>query len=150
MGVVARGLRLSFATAKAWTIPAERMKAKRAPNAVVPALLGHPRRSGTPPERARPAVLVFPSVRGRQLSNNVVSRPVRDRGAEAVPHGFHSSFRDWAFRMHGRGARRDGSGLAHAIPNQPEAANARSYLFAEQRELMGPPISRGSRVALGG
>ena len=40
--------------------------------------------------------LVFPSVRGRRLSVATITKMVRDLGIAAVPHGFRSSFRDWA------------------------------------------------------
>ena len=39
--------------------------------------------------------LIFPSVRGRVLSDNTLSKLFRDNGIPAVPHGFRSSFRDW-------------------------------------------------------
>ena len=38
--------------------------------------------------------LVFPSVTGRPLSDNTVSKLLRENGVGAVPHGFRSSFRD--------------------------------------------------------
>ena len=40
--------------------------------------------------------LVFPSAHGSALSDNTISKLLRDLGIEAVPHGFRSSFRDWA------------------------------------------------------
>ena len=40
--------------------------------------------------------LMFPSVRGRALSDATISKMVRELGIGAVPHGFRSSFRDWA------------------------------------------------------
>ena len=39
--------------------------------------------------------LVFPSQRGKALSDMTLSKLMRDRGIKAVPHGFRSSFRDW-------------------------------------------------------
>lgn len=40
--------------------------------------------------------LVFPSARGRALSDNRVSKHLRELGIGAVRHGLRSSFRDWA------------------------------------------------------
>ena len=40
---------------------------------------------------------MFPSPRpGRPLSAAALGRQLRDRGIDAVPHGFLSPFRDWA------------------------------------------------------
>ena len=44
----------------------------------------------------------------------------------AVAHGFRSSFRDWAAE----------ETLAHVVPNEAEAAYARSDLFERRRRLM--------------
>ena len=71
--------------------------------------------------------LVFPSVRGRRLSGRAVSDLLRGCGVEAVPHGFRSSFRDWASEC---------TAAPHAVRNQVEAAYARSDLFARRRGLM--------------
>ena len=40
--------------------------------------------------------LVFPSVGGRMQSDERFSKLVKQLGIKAVPHGFRSSFRDWA------------------------------------------------------
>ena len=77
-----------------WTVPGARMKAGRAhrvplsPHAV--AVLEAAR------EIADGGGLVFPSITGRALSAMTMTKLVRERGIEAVPHGFRSSFRDWA------------------------------------------------------
>ena len=43
--------------------------------------------------------LLFPSRRGKPLSNMTLSKLVREQGIDAVPHGFRSSFRDWAAEL---------------------------------------------------
>gem|GEM_PF-4328265 len=77
-----------------WRIPAERMKANR--DHRVPLSTG----ALAVLREARNVVtgsdLVFPSVRGRRLSDATISKMVRELGIGAVPHGFRSSFRDWA------------------------------------------------------
>ena len=40
--------------------------------------------------------LVFRSLRGKPLSNTTLSKLIKELGIAAVPHGFRSSFRDWA------------------------------------------------------
>ena len=76
-----------------WNIPAERMKARRwhrvplAPEAVAlleQAFAAHP-----------DADLAFPGPSGRPLSDMALNAVMRRMGADAVPHGFRSSFRDW-------------------------------------------------------
>ena len=77
-----------------WTIPAERMKAKRAHRVPL---------SGRALEILKEARvlsdgigLVFPSPMGKPLSDGALSNPLRELGIAAVPHGFRLSFRDWA------------------------------------------------------
>ena len=76
-----------------WTIPATRMKAveHRAPlSGAALAVLDEARAI------ADPSGLVFPSVTGRPMSDSTLSKLLRENGMAAVPHGFRSSFRDWA------------------------------------------------------
>lgn len=80
--------------AETWMVPASRMKAKR--DHRVPLS----RRALEVLREARGllngAGLIFPSAQGRAIGVNTVSKLLRDLGIEAVPHGFRSSFRDWA------------------------------------------------------
>ena len=39
--------------------------------------------------------LVFPSKRGRELSDNTLSKLMRENGIDGTPHGMRSSFSDW-------------------------------------------------------
>ena len=81
------------------------------------------------------AGLVFPSVTGRQLTDNTLSKLLRENNIDAVPHGFRSSFRDWCGDS---GVAREvaESCLAHVVKNQVEAAYARSDLLGRRREVM--------------
>ena len=122
--------------AKAWTIPAERMKAKTEHRVLLsPRCLAVLAEARDLPRTGAAGDLVFPSVRG-QLSAKAVSRLLRDCGVEAVPHGFRSSFRDWASECTDAPHAVVEAALAHAVRNQVEAAYARSDLFARRRELM--------------
>ena len=120
--------------ARAWTIPGERMKAKR-PHRVplsqrALAILNDAR------TLAGGDGLVFPSSSGRVLSDNTLSGLLRKLGILAVPHGFRSSFRDWAQeRTHAPRAVQEAA-LGHIVRDKVEAAYARSDLFEHRRELM--------------
>ena len=73
-----------------WTVPAGRMKAKRDHRVPLTARaleILHEAR-----ELSEDSDLVFPSAHGRALSDNTISKLLRDLGIEAEPHGFRSSF----------------------------------------------------------
>ena len=52
------------------------------------------------------------------------------------PHGFRSSFRDWAAEETDHPREVIEAALAHVVPNKVEAAYARSDLFERRRRLM--------------
>lgn len=118
-----------------WTIPAARMKAKKqhkvplSPRAI--AIL----------QEARPLCrdddLVFPGTKaGRPLSDMTLSKLMKELGIAAVPHGFRSSFRDWAGEATHHPREVIEFALAHVIKDKAEAAYARSDLFDKRRVLM--------------
>ena len=74
-----------------WTVPASRMKAGREHR--VP-LSGRAVEVLAEAEELRENDLVFPSATGRCMSDNTLSKLLRELGIDAVPHGFRSSFRD--------------------------------------------------------
>ena len=126
--------------AAVWAIPGTRMKARRAhrvplcPRAVeILAEAEALRRDAVAPP---PTGLVFPSLRGKPLSNMTLSKLVKEQGIAAVPHGFRSSFRDWASERTNHPREVVEAALAHVIGNQTEAAYARSDLFERRRCLM--------------
>jgi len=79
---------------------------------------------------------VFPSPRGKPLSNMTLSKLLKDLKIPAVPHGFRSSFRDWAQECTNAPRAVMEAALAHTIPDKVEAAYARSDLFEWRRTLM--------------
>ena len=117
-----------------WTVPGARMKAGRAhrvplsPHAV--AVLEAAR------EIADGGGLVFPSITGRALSAMTMTKLVRELGVEAVPHGFRSSFRDWAAEKTDHPREVIEAALAHVVQNRVEAAYRRTDLFERRRRLM--------------
>ena len=117
-----------------WTIPATRMKAKREHR--VPlcgralAVLAEARSLGPG------APLAFPTSRGRPLKDMALSGLLKQLGIAAVPHGFRSSFRDWAAEETDHPREVVEAALAHTVRNPVEAAYARSDLFERRRRLM--------------
>ena len=117
-----------------WRISAERMKTKREHRVPLSArareILAEARENTTHSE------WVFPSPAGRPLSDLALSGLLRELGIPAVPHGFRSSFRDWAAESTDAPHAVMEAALLHVVRNQLEAAYARSDLFERRRTLM--------------
>ena len=123
--------------AREWRIPADRMKGgkvHRVPlsGAVLAEL-----------ERVRPlrdsSDLIFPSPaarNGRPMSDATISKLLRENGIDAVPHGFRSSFRDWASEKTNVPHAVAEMALAHHVGSAVERSYARSDLFEKRRGLM--------------
>ena len=80
--------------------------------------------------------LVFTHGGGKPLDDSTVRRLLRELGIAAVPHGFRSSFRDWAAEETDHPREVIEAALAHVVRNRVEAAYARSDLFERRRTLM--------------
>ena len=117
-----------------WTIPATRMKAKRDHRVPLSGralqILHDARR------RSDDTGLVFRSPRGKPLSDMTLSKLIKELGIAAVPHGFRSSFRDWAAERINTPREVVEAALAHTVRNPTEAAYARSDLFERRRRLI--------------
>ena len=129
----ARSSEIDF-QAREWCVPAERMKAAR-PHRVPLSTraLAVLRKASALRDNFR---LVFPSVTGRPLSHGLLSKLVRDLGIPAVPHGFRSSFRDWAAECSDAPREVCELALAHVNSDRVEAAYRRTDLFERRRALM--------------
>ena len=118
----------------AWIIPARRTKAKREHR--VPLC----RRALEILEKARAlgrgSPLVFPGVRGKPMASTALSELLGELGIVAVPHGFRSSFRDWAAEETDHPREVVAAALAHRVRNQVEATYRRTDLFERRRRLM--------------
>ena len=74
---------------------------------------------------------------GRQVYNMTMLKVMRDLGlGHFVPHGFLSTFRDWATECTNFPQHVCEMSLAHAIGNRLEVAYRRGVLFGKRRELM--------------
>jgi integrase len=136
---------------KVWVVPGDRMKAAKthrvpmSPAAL--AVLAEVR-----PLMRTADSLVFPSLRKNMpLSDMALSEVVRRmnegsdgtaptwrdaEGRAIVPHGFRSTFRDWAGETRPEGREVAERALAHTIKDKAEAAYARSDLLEKRRPLM--------------
>jgi len=118
---------------KVWTVPAERMKAKKEHRVplTAAALKLIPRPDGTKDDD-----LIFPAQRGGTLSDMTLSAVLKRMKVEAVPHGFRSSFRDWAAERTNHPHEVAEMALAHVVGNKVEAAYRRGDLFEKRRAIM--------------
>ena len=80
--------------------------------------------------------LIFPSVTGRPMSDNTLSKLLREHGIRAVVHGFRSSFRDWCAECSNAPREVCELALAHVNADRVEAASMRSDLFERRRTSM--------------
>jgi integrase len=123
--------------ARLWTIPAERMKAKR--THVVPL----PKRCLEILKHARglyPASdLIFPGTKvDSALSDMTFTKVLRDIGysKEATPHGMRSAFKVWCAEVAKVRDEVSEAALAHAIPEKVRAAYLRTDFLEERKPLM--------------
>ena len=80
--------------------------------------------------------LVFPSVTGKPMSDSTLSKLLKENNVGAVPHGFRSSFRDWAAERTSFHREVVEAALAHKVANKVEAAYFRTDLLEKRGELM--------------
>ena len=144
-------------TKKLWIIPAAHTKAKRehrvplAPQAIK-LLKGLPQMAGTDK--------IFPSASGKALSDMALSqlmRGMRERGeftVDAVPHGFRSTFRDWAAEQTNYPDEIRKAASGHVVGDQVKEAYQRTDLLEKRRQLMNewaafldqPSVKRSAKV----
>jgi len=79
---------------------------------------------------------VFAMERGQALRAERIGRLLKRHGIAAVPHGFRSSFRDWAAEKTDHPREVIEAALAHVVRNKVEAAYRRTDLFERRRRLM--------------
>ena len=81
---------------------------------------------------------IFPGDKpGRPLSNMVFHALLRRMEKTGMtPHGFRSSFRDWAEERTNHSQRTTETALAHVVKDKTEAAYLQTQLFEKRKELM--------------
>jgi len=118
---------------KVWTVPGERMKGKvehRVPlsKQAIELLEELP--------RFEKVEVVFPGVKGQVLSDMTLSAVMRRMKVDAVPHGFRSTFRDWAAERTNFPRDLAEMALAHVIESKVEAAYRRGDMLAKRLKMM--------------
>ena len=117
-----------------WTVPGDRMKTGREHRVPLSrealAALDQAR------ENSDGSGLIFPSVRGKVMSDGTLSKLARENGIGAVPHGFRSSFRDWAAEKTSVPREIAEHALAHVEGSAAEIAYRRTDYFDKRRDLM--------------
>ena len=126
---------------RTWTVPDDRMKTEKEHK--VP-LSDHAIEVLRKAERLQSAgdddklpsgdALIFPSPRGKVLSENTLSKLCKELDLEFVPHGLRSTLRDWCAET---GVERDVAeqALAHTVPGV-EGAYLRTALLQQRRPVM--------------
>jgi integrase len=119
---------------KIWTVPAERMKAKRE-HRVPLSTQAITLLKSLPSKRL--GGLVFPGSRATmKLSDMALTALMRRMEVAAVPHGLRSSFRDWVGEETSFPREVAEMALAHTVGNAVEAAYRRGDLFEKRRAMM--------------
>jgi integrase len=117
-----------------WLVPAERMKSKR-PHRVPLSDAAIAVLSKLP--RIADCDYLFPSTRpGKPLSNMAMLELMRGMRPAFVPHGFRSSFKDWATEVTDHSRDIVEAALAHVVGDKVEAAYRRGDAIEKRRALM--------------
>lgn len=119
--------------ANIWIVPADRMKAEkehRVPlsRPLIQMLASYSHQAATD--------LVFPAPRGGMLSDMTMTAVLRRMGVKAVPHGFRSTFRDWAAERTDYPRDMAEMALAHSVSDKVEAAYRRGDMLDKRRQMM--------------
>lgn len=117
-----------------WVIPAERMKGAvehRVPlsPAAVELLRKLPREDGNP-------FVFLGARRNRPMSDIALNSVMKRMGHSAVPHGFRSSFSNWATERSSYSHLVIETCLAHQVGGEVERSYRRTDLLADRRRLM--------------
>ena len=81
--------------------------------------------------------LLLPNSKGKPLSDMTISKVMRDAGLPYVPHGFRSSFRDWAAEQHPEIPDPVAeAALSHSVPDAVIAAYKRTKFLDMRRKLL--------------
>ena len=136
----ARGGEVRYATwaevgGDTWTRPGEKMKGNkshRVPLSIQAQGLLRMAREKLGTESG----LIFPAPDGKPLSENALPMRAKKSKLGCVPHGFRSSFRDWAEEVSSASGTTIELSLAHLVGNAVERAYRRTDLLDQRRELM--------------
>jgi integrase len=136
---------------KVWNVPAERMKGRRdhrvplskhalthggTKTGAKDDFIFEGRKPGTPlSNMAMTGVIKRLNAKRKQAGLSLYVDPAQDN-KRVVPHGFRSTFRDWAAEQTNYPNHLVEMALAHAVDDKTEAAYRRGDLFEKRRRLM--------------
>ncbi len=86
--------------------------------------------------RDRTQELLFPTIRGKPMSDAAMSRLMQREGYEARPHGFRATFRSWAEEQTHAAYEVKETSLGHKVGSDVERAYQRSDLLEKRRSLL--------------
>jgi len=117
--------------ARVWTVPGDRTKTGKPhtvplSDAAVSLLEGLP----------RVADYVFPNTKGNPISDMTISAVCKRMKVDAVPHGFRSSFKEWARSCTSYADEVSELALAHVNDDKTRAAYARDELLPQRKRMM--------------
>jgi integrase len=126
--------------AKVWTVPAKRMKAGRDHRVPLSARAVEILKGAQPLSSGDACAAVFPGLKPDSiLSDAAFDRLLKRmdfKPGEVTPHGFRSSFRDWAGEVSPFPRELAEAALAHVIGDETERAYRRGDALEKRRKLM--------------
>ncbi len=120
--------------AKTWTVPADRMKAKRPHRVPLSKRCIEILKSAE--TLSDGGDYIFPGRLHQQLSNMAFLMALRRLNYDVTAHGFRSTFRDFAAERTNYPREVCEAALAHTLRDKTEAAYNRTDLFEKRRKLM--------------
>ena len=115
-----------------WTLPPERVKMRRPFTIPITAQM-----RGVLAHCSEITPYVFPGKKlDRPLSNATMDKLLKDIGVDATPHGFRSTFRDWAGDMTDHARETVETALDHVVGGETERAYRRLTALEKRRALM--------------
>lgn len=122
--------------AKVWAVRASRMKAGKEHRVPLSDAALSVIERAKPLRTASASNILFKAPMGGMLSDMTLSAILRRMKVPAVPHGFRSTFRDWAAERTNYPREVAEMALAHTISDAVEAAYRRGDLFEKRRRMM--------------
>lgn len=119
-----------------WTIPADRMKTNKELRVPITKPMVKVLDRVRPPEIAAEDLLFPGSKEDRPLSNMAMDMLLRRHAPGYVPHGFRSTFRDWAGEKTNFAREVAEAALAHTVGDETERAYRRGDALEKRRALM--------------
>lgn len=121
-----------------WNRPADLMKNGKAHTVTLnEQAMGVLRRAAAYSNNENGEALIFPNRKGEPLSDMTISKVMRDAKVPFVPHGFRSSFRDWAAeKMPHVPDPVAEAALAHTVPDAVVRAYKRTQFLELRRQLL--------------